>query len=538
MPETTRSTRGMVVAPHHLAAEAGLAVLREGGNAIEAMVAAAATIAVVYPHMNGLGGDNFWLISEGGSPPIGIDACGAAAGLATRDYYAEHGHATVIPARGPHAALTAAGAVSGWQKALEMTRARGGKFPLSRLFADAIHYAREGFPASATQVKNNIGKRAELENVAGFAETFMPGGTQPGVGERFRLPKLANTLEHLARNGLDDFYRGDLARQMAADLESAGSPLRLADLERHRALEVEPLAVALTHGTAYGMPPPTQGLASMMILGLYDRLAGAFDITASDGFDYVHALVEATKQAFMIRDAHVGDPDHMTVDPRRYLAHADLDARVKQIDMRAALPWPQAAKPGDTVWLGAIDGNGLAVSFIQSVYFEFGSGLVLPGSGITWQNRGTSFALDPGKANALLPFRRPFHTIQPAMAILNDGRIMPYGTMGGEGQPQTQAAIYTRHIVHNQPLQAAIDAPRWLLGRTWGSVQTNLRIESRFTPEVYEHLRDAGHDVEVIGDFEEVMGHAGAVVLHRHGTQAGTIEGASDPRSDGRAAGY
>ncbi len=534
MIETTHATRGMVVAPHHLAAEAGLSVLRDGGNALEAMVAAAATIAVVYPHMNGLGGDNFWLVSEGGRPPVGIDACGAAAGLATRDFYAERGHKTSIPSRGPLAALTAAGAVSGWQAALELSARWGGRLPLSRLLADAVHYAREGFPASGTQVKNNIGKRAELEHVPGFAQTFMPDGRHPEIGALFRLPKVAATLEHLARTGLDDFYRGELARSNAADLEATGSPLRLADLERHRALVVEPLGVRLQHGTAYGMPPPTQGLASMMILGLFDRLG----VTAAEGFDYVHGLVEATKQSFMVRDAHVTDPAHMTVDPRNYLTAEALDKLAGAIDRRTALPWPQPVKRGDTVWLGAIDGEGRAVSFIQSVYWEFGSGVVLPGSGITWQNRGTSFALDPARQNALLPHRRPFHTIQPAMALLDDGRVMPYGTMGGEGQPQTQAAVYTRHVVFGQSLQAAVSAPRWLLGRTWGSEATNLRIESRFDPAVVEALRKAGHDVEMVGAFDEVMGHAGALVLHRSGAAAGVIEGASDPRSDGRAAGF
>ena len=534
MHETTRSTRGMVVAPHHLAAEAGLAVLREGGNAIEAMVAAASTIAVVYPHMNGLGGDNFWLVSEGGAPPVGIDACGAAAGLATTDFYREHGHAGAIPSRGPLAALTVAGAVSGWQAALEMSARWGGKLPLSRLLADAMHYAAHGFPASGTQVKNNIGKRAELEHVPGFAEQFMPGGSQPAIGEIFKLPKVAATLEHLARTGLEDFYRGDLARRMATELEAVGSPIRLADLERHKALNVDPLEVRLKHGHAYGMPPPTQGLASMMILGLFDRLG----VGQAEGFDYVHGLVEATKQAFMIRDAHVTDPAYMSVDPRSYLAAGSLDERATRIDMRRALPWPQAARPGDTVWLGAVDGAGRAVSFIQSVYWEFGSGVVLPTSGITWQNRGTSFALEPDRQNGLAPHRRPFHTIQPAMALLDDGRVMPYGTMGGEGQPQTQAAVYSRHVVFGQDLQTAVSAPRWLLGRTWGSVATNLRIESRFAPQVIERLLAAGHDVEVVGAFDEVMGHAGAIVLHCSGAKAGTIEGAADPRSDGRATGF
>ena len=534
MIHPTTATRGMVVAPHHLAAEAGLSVLREGGNAIEGMIAAASTIAVVYPHMNGLGGDNFWLISRAGKPPAGIDACGAAAGLATADFYRGQGHANAIPSRGPLAALTVAGAVSGWQAALEASHRMGGRMPLSRLFADAIHYARAGFPVTATQAKNNTGKRAELEHIAGFAQKFMPDGAPPAIGSLFRNEELAATLEQLARAGLDDFYRGELARSMAAGLERAGCPLRLADFERHRALAVDLLAVQLSQATAYGMPPPTQGLASMMILGLFERIKP----DAPDGFPYIHALVEATKQAFLVRDAEVTDPAYMAADPRDFLKVADLDRRAACIDKNRALPWPHVAKRGDTVWLGAIDKDGTAVSFIQSIYWEFGSGVVLPESGIVWQNRGTSFSLDAGSRNALRPLRRPFHTIQPAMALFDDGRVMPYGTMGGEGQPQTQAAVFTRYADYGQDLQAAVSAPRWLLGRTWGSDVTNLRIENRFAPEVVTQLRAAGHDVEVIGPFEETMGHAGALVAHTKGARAGTIEGASDPRSDGRAAGF
>jgi gamma-glutamyltranspeptidase len=534
MIETARATRGMVVAPHHLAAEAGLAVLREGGNALEAMVAAAATIAVVYPHMNSLGGDNFWLVATNGEAPVGIDACGAAAGLASVEFYRAHGHTATIPARGALAALTVAGAVSGWQAALDLARTWGGRLPLSRLLEDAAHYARNGFPASRSQVKTNIAKRAELEHVPGFAKVYMPSAAQPELGSLFRNPALAGALDRLAGAGLDDFYRGDLARQMARELEAAGSPLRLADFERQRALVLRPLEVRLRHGRVFGMPPPTQGLASLMILGIFERLACG----AAEGFDYVHGLVEATKQAFLVRDEHVTDPAYMTLDAQSFLAPEALAARAGQCDASRAMPWPQPSAKGDTVWLGAIDAAGRAVSFIQSIYWEFGSGLVLPGSGIVWQNRGTSFTLDPRCQNALLPHRRPFHTIQPALALLDDGRVMPYGTMGGEGQPQTQAAIYTRYVTFGQELQAAISAPRWLLGRTWGADVTNLRLESRFAPEVVRRLQAAGHDVELVGAFDEAMGHAGALVLHRGGVRAGTIEGASDPRSDGRAAGF
>jgi oxamate amidohydrolase len=533
--ETTRGRRGMVVAPHHLASEAGLRVLREGGNAIEAMIAAAAAIAVVYPHMNSLGGDNFWLISDAGRPLIGIDACGAAAGLATPAFYRDHGHGGHIPARGPLAALTVAGAVSGWAAAHEIAWAWGGSLPLARLFEDAIYYARHGFPASSTQCRNTAVKRGELESVPGFKAAFMPEGEAPAAGSTYALPALASSFERLAEAGFEDFYRGELARQITSELEASGSPLRLPDFERHKALVLErPLALRVKEGLVYGMPPPTQGVASLMILGLFERLG----CSRPESFEHIHGLLEATKRAFLIRDRHVTDPTHAAVKAESFLEPAFLDAEAAKIDRHAALPWPQPASPGDTVWLGSIDREGRAVSFIQSIYWEFGSGVVLPSTGIVWQNRGTSFSLNPRAINPLMPFRRPFHTIQPLMASLKDGRIMPYGTMGGDGQPQTQSAIFTRYAVFGQGLQASVSAPRWLLGRNWGSSVTNLRAENRFESGLIEQLRAAGHDIEVLGPYEELMGHAGALVLHRSGPLAGLIEGAADPRSDGSAAAF
>jgi len=202
--------------------------------------------------------------------------------------------------------------------------------------------------------------------------------------------------------------------------------------------------------------------------------------------------------------------------------------------MSVAAPWPDPAQHGDTVWLGAMDNKGNAVSFIQSVYWEFGSGVILPQTGVTWQNRGTSFSLDPAHHNCLTPKRRPFHTIQPALAQLSDGRVMSYGTMGGEGQPQTQAMLFSRYALNNMPLQQTISAPRWLLGRTWGSEATNLRIENRFDDQIFDTLIKRGHDLEVVGEYEEIMGHAGALVRH----EDGLIEAGADPRSDGSAVGF
>ncbi|MGH6948719.1 MAG: gamma-glutamyltransferase family protein [Kiloniellales bacterium] len=529
MLQTPRATRGMVVAPNHLAAQAGLRVLREGGNAVEAMVAAAAAIAVTYPHMNGLGGDCFWLLAAPGGEPVGIDACGAAGRAVDVALYRRQG-LDAIPPRGPLAANTVAGAISGWQAALRVAERWGGRLPLDRLLEDALHYARAGTPVTRSQHANTTQKRAELLDVPGFAEGFLIDGAPPPVGSLFRQPALAGTLERLGKAGLDDFYRGELAAAMAAELARVGSPLTPEDLTGQRGREVTPLKLALRCGTAYNLPPPTQGLASLLVLGLFDRLG----IVEPEGFAYLHGLVEATKRAFRVRDAHVTDPAYMDADPESFLAEAALAENVAAIDRTRAAPWPAAPGGGDTVWLGAIDGEGRAVSFIQSLYWEFGSGVRLRDTGILWQNRGSSFQLAEGARNALRPGRKPFHTIQPALARLADGRVMVYGAMGGEGQPQTQAAVFTRHVLFGQELQAAVTAPRWLLGRTWGAPTANLRLESRFPAALVDALRTAGHDIELVGPFDEIMGHAGALARH----PSGVIEGAADPRGDGIAAAF
>lgn len=530
MLKTARATRGMCVAPHHLAAQSGLGVLREGGHAVQAMVAAAATIAVVYPHMNALGGDGFWLIAEPGRTPIAIDACGPAARAASREFYRKHGCPT-IPSRGPLAALTVAGTVSGWQTALAASAGWGRAMPLTRLLADAVHYARDGSAISTSQSALSAAKLPQLIDVPGFGETFLNAGQVPAEGERLRQPRLAATLERLAHAGLDDFYRGDLADSIAADLAAAGSPLRYGDLATYHAQTVEPLTLRLGGTRVWNLPPPTQGLASLLILGLFERLG----VREAESFAHIHGLVEATKQAFLVRDRHITDPRWMTIDPQALLTDARLDALAAAIDRHHAAPWPRPALAGDTVWLGCIDSAGRAVSFIQSIYWEFGSGLVLPASGLLWQNRGTSFSLQSGDLQSLEPGRHPFHTLNPALARFDDGRVMVYGTMGGEGQPQTQAAVFSRYAHFGQSLQDAVSAPRWLLGRTWGDLdKTSLKLEARFPESLLERLRAAGHELEVVAPFDDAMGHAGALVRRPDGL----IEGAADPRSDGLCAGF
>jgi gamma-glutamyltranspeptidase/glutathione hydrolase len=489
------------------------------------MVSMAATIAAVYPHMNHIGGDGFWLVREPSGRVRALMAPGPAGANATIALYREHGH-DEIPPRGPLAALTVPGAVGGWMLALEAAHALGGKLPLPLLLEAAIRYARDGYVVSRSQARLSREKRDELAQAPGFAATFLPEGKAPEAGAILRQTALAATLEQLAHTRLDDFYRGDVGREFAADLARIGSPVTRRDLETYQARVAEPLSIRLAAGTLYNTPPPTQGLASLLILGLFERLR----VTEAESFDHVHGLIEATKRAFLVRDRVIGDPAQTAL----YLDAKFLDLEGLKIDRKKAAPWPAAPSTGDTIWMGAADTDGCVVSYIQSLYWEFGSGCVLPATGVLMQNRGAAFSLDPRSPRALAPGRLPFHTLNPALAVLKDGRIMAYGTMGGDGQPQTQAALFSRHVIYGEPLDRAIEAPRWLLGRTWGSLHTNLRVEPRLSEELIDHLMSAGHDVEVLDEpHSDLMGHAGAVVLHPDRS----VEAAHDPRADGGADG-
>lgn len=517
--------RGAVSAPHHLAAQTGRDILREGGCAIEAMVGMAATIAVVYPHMNGIGGDGFWLIRKPDGHVLGIEACGRAAAAATPDLYLAGGHLE-IPTRGPRAALTVPGAVDGWRKALEYATPEGTPMPLSRLFTDAVALAKEGVVVTENQSQCTEQKLDELLGVPGFQAIYAAAGRAPAALSVLRQPALGDTFLRLAKHGLNDFYRGDLAAAHGRCCTQHGSPLTSSDFAEARAEKVTPLSLRTEAGELFNLPPPTQGVSSLMILGIFERLG----ITQGEGFEHIHGLVEATKQAFRLRNRGLGDPDTMSESASDWLQGARLDELAGNIDRTTAAPWPDEPSPGDTIWMGAADAGGTVVSYIQSVYWEFGSGFCCPETGVVFQNRGAGFSLQPGP-NQLAPGKRPFHTLNPAMARLRDGRVMAYGNMGGEGQPQSQSALFSRYALFGRPLQAAITAPRWLLGRTWGDSTTSLKLESRFDPDLVERLRSAGHDVEMLGPYSDLVGHAGAVVVH----PTGVIETASDPRCDGAA---
>ena len=533
MPPTDVFAKAACAAPHRLAAAAGRAILAEGGNAVEAMVAMAAAIAVVYPHMNGIGGDGFWLVlTPKGKVPNAvhyIEACGYAGALATRARYRDKELET-IPARGPDAALTVPGAVSGWQVALELARSMGGRLPLDMLLHDAIGFARDGYPQSVSEASYAWRDGDALLKAPGFAAQYQVDGKTPEAGTTRRNTALAATLAQLAKTGLDDFYRGDVARELAHDLERMESPVTREDLRRYEARTRAPLVLKLKGRTLYNAPPPTQGLASLVTLGIFDTLGLAGD----GGFAHQHGLIEATKRAFAIRDRVCTDFAELRHDPKSFLTREALAREAGRVDMRRAAPFPLRGGDGDTIWMGAIDAAGNAVSYIQSIFWEYGSGCVSPRTGVLMQNRGMAFSLDADAVNPLEPGRRPFHTLNPALALYDDGAVLPYGSMGGDGQPQFQAQVFTR-IEHGQGLADAIDAPRFLLGKTWGAESASLNLENRFDPSLVSALRRAGHAVDLSAQaYASSFGHAGA--LRRR--PRGEVEAAHDPRSDGGAEGF
>jgi len=544
MPDTrwpaALGRRGIVASPHPLATLAGLGVLLRGGTAVDAAVAAGATLAVVYPHMTGLGGDSFWLCWDARAQRLhGLAACGAAARLGTPALYRDRG-LDEIPVRGPLAALTVPGAVDGLWEAHRLSRDRlGSPLGWADLLTDAVRHAAEGIPVSPCQSRVTAGAtdllgRADEPAFLPFRHAYLDGGAAPAPGARLVQPRLAQTLERLAREGGRAFYEGDLAAEIARACEAAGSPLRATDLAAHHSRWVEPLTVPYKGGTAASLPPPSQGLAALAILGMLDTL----DVAGypADSADYVHVVVEATKLAFGDRDRWLADPDVAPVPVTRLLDPAFLLERAKRIhgDRAAAVPVGSGLDRGDTIACVTADAAGNCVSLIQSLYYEWGSGVIAGETGVVLQNRGAFFSLDPAHPNVLAPGKRPFHTLTPFMFLRDGHPALVAGTMGGEGQPQTLVALTTRVLDFGLDVQAAIEAPRWLYGRTWGAVTRALALEGRFPSVVADDLRDRGHPVRVLDPWSDTMGHAQAVWLDR---AAGLLVGGGDPRADGPALG-
>lgn len=538
------SANGAVTTPHYLASQAALEVLKKGGNAVDAAIAAASTIAVVYPQMNTIGGDNFWLIYNAKTKEVrALNASGRSGEKATIDFYKSKGYSK-IPARGYHAANTVPGVVSGWDAAHKYARANMSNKGMqwNKLFDNAIFYAEKGFPVTPSlerweqiNVDPTNNEFRNLQRFDGFRQTYLkPDGSAYKVGEIMKLPELGNTLKLISKKGAKEFYTGSIAKKIVADLAANDGMLSMDDFAKHRADWVTPLTVDYRGYKAYNLPPNTQGMASLEILNILNNV----DVKGlgEGSADYYHALVEATKEAFVDRDKYLTDPGFNKI-PLDFLlskAHGKDQAARIRMDVAASNLKPLEPK-GDTIWLGVVDKDGNAVSLIQSIYHDFGSAIVPKGTGVLLQNRGSFFSLDPAHVNRLEPRKRTFHTLNAAMLLKNQKPFLVYGTMGGEGQPQTQAAIATRVVDFGMSPQDAIAAPRWLHGRTWGASSNDLKIEGRVPAAVREELKKRGHPVNTVDDYTDTMGHAGAIVVDpvTNLKSAGT-----DPRGDGLAVGY
>ncbi len=541
---TVLATQGMVVTPHYLASAAGLRVLQAGGNAIDAAIAAAAVCSVVYPHMCSIGGDNFWLIYDAKTRTVrALNGSGRSGERCTIDLYRSMGNADAIPRRGFLAANTVPGAVDGWATVHDYGRWNlGTKLLWSSLFEEAVEYAEAGYPVTPSQAvwtarntEDGSDPLRGLQRWEGFRRTFLkPDGRPYQPGEVMKQPELARTLKTIAYGGGRFFYEGDITRRIVRYLDRHGGVLTERDFYEHRSDWVEPIRADYRRHAVHGFPPNTQGVAALMILGILSH----FDLRrlGEGTVDYYHVQVEGTKLAFADRDRWVTDPACTRIPVDRLLSPRYTQDRARLINMTRAVPhYEPGLVKGDTVYIGTVDSAGNGVSMLQSIYFDFGSGIVAEDTGVLLQNRGTFFSLDPMHVNRLEPRKRTFHTLIPAMLLKDDRLFMVYGTMGGEGQPQTQSALVTRIVDFGFGLQEAIEAPRWLYGRTWGMTTTDLLLESRIPTSVVDGLRHRGHPVRVVGAWDDVMGHAQAILIH---PETGVRHGGADPRGDGQALGY
>ena len=525
----------MVVSPHSLASQAGVAILQAGGSAVDAAIAAAAVLAVVYPHMTSVGGDAFWLIHGARTGAVqALDAAGAAPAGATIDWFRERGLAE-IPLRGVvPATVTVPGAVDGWCEA----HARHGRLPLAADLAAAGGYAREGFPVTPRLAEWTERNADVLAADPAAARIFLAEGRRPAAGRRLVNPDLARTLDRLGAGGRAGFYEGETARGLVRWSRERGGFFTEGDLAAQRARWTEPIIATYRGFTIHETPPPSQGLSVLQALHLVE----SYDLGALPylGPDHVHLLVQAKQIAFHDRDRFVADPAFVPVPVARLLSPAYLAERRRLMDPARALPWdrvPSAGSlTGDTVYVGAVDQAGNAASLIQSLYFGFGAGVVAGETGVVLQNRGAYFSLDPEHPNRLEPGKRPLHTLIASLAF-RDGRLWQVvGCMGADGQPQIHLQVYTALIDFGLDIQHAVEAPRWLAGRfAIGDAREQLNLEGRFPATTVAELARRGHTINRWEAWNELAGHAHGITLDA-GT--GALVGGADPRSDGAAIGY
>lgn len=511
--------RNVVATSQPLAAQAGLRMLLQGGNAVDAALAAAIALTVVEPTGCGLGSDAFAILWDG-ERLHGLNASGRAPEAWTPERFAGR---EAMPLRGWDS-VTVPGAVSAW---VELS-ARFGRLPFAALFAPALDYAENGF-AVTRQVARSWAKGAEvLRDQPGFAEGFLPDGRAPRTGEIWRNRPLAESLRSVAETRGASFYTGTLAERMVADAQAHGGALSMADLAAHRADWCGTVSAEFAGATLHEIPPNGQGIAACMALGILGHTG--IEGHPVDSVMALHLQIEAVKLALADAGAHLADPAHMRVTPGALLDPDYLSGRAALIRADRAMEGRAGAPTlGGTVYLSAADASGMMVSFIQSNYEGFGSGVVVPGTGIHLQNRGYGFVTEPGHPNAVGPGKRPFHTIIPGFLMRDGAPLMSFGVMGGPMQAQGHVQMAVRTVLFGQNPQAASDAPRWrfMKGR-------HVAVEATMREDLVAGLSALGHEV-TREDGEGAFGFGGAQLIWRG--DAGYVAG-SDHRKDGMAVGF
>jgi len=509
---------GNVVATSQpLAAQAGLRILQKGGNAVDAAIAAAIALTVVEPTMNGIGSDAFAIVWDG-KKLHGLNASGRSPAGWNSEQFSQFGS---MPELGWNS-VTIPGAVSSWA---ELSK-RFGHVPFEYLFEPAIEYAYDGFLVSPMTAGMWSFAPEKYKDFPEFAAAFLPGGRAPRAGEKFEFPAQAKTLERIAETKGDAFYHGDLADRMVAHARSTGGLITEEDLATHKADWVGTISLNYHGFTLHEIPPNGQGIAALLMLGILEH----WDIQdyPVDSADSLHLQIEAMKLAFADAYRYVSDPSSMDIDYKDLLSSGYLSQRAKLIDLaKARNPKYGVLERGDTVYLTTADTDGMMVSFIQSNYFGFGSGIVVPDTGISLQCRGAGFSLERGHPNQVAGGKRPFHTIIPAFVARDGQPVMSFGVMGGSMQPQGHAQIMIRMFDYHQNPQAACDAPRWMV-----FPNMEVALEPGFKPEVLEDLTKRGHKIKKVGQ-ESSFG--GAQLIYK---LANGYCGASDPRKDGQAVGF
>ncbi len=518
--------RNVVSTSHPLAAQAGLRVMQQGGNAVDAAIAAAAAMTLVEPVSNGLGSDAFAIVWDG-TRLHGLNASGPAPAAWTPDWFRRrHGDAAAPPTRGIDA-VTIPGAVRGWAALSE----RFGRLPFADLLAPAIEIAERGYAVPPIVQQKWAAAAPLLEAQPGFASTFLPRGRAPQVGELFRFPAAARALRLIAQTRGDALYDGEIAQALVAFSRDQGGAMTVADLAAYRPEWVDTLSRDYRGYTLHEIPPNGQGIAALIAMGILEK----FDLASLpvDSVRSQHLQIEAMKLAFADVYRYVSEPASMRVTPAQLLDDGYLASRASLIDEHRAQDFG-AGNPvkGGTIYLTAADERGMMVSFIQSNYMGFGSGCVEPTFGISLQNRGHGFSLDPASPNVVAPGKRPFHTIIPGFLMRGAEPAMSFGVMGGNMQPQGHVQTLLRMIDHGQGPQTACDAPRWRF-----NAGRSINVEAAMPAAVTQGLAALGHEIEVIDDSYQDFG-AGQFIW-RLGDPA--VEGyvaASDPRRDGQAAGW